>query len=132
MIVIDAGARFGPHPSWNELFTKGLCTIHAFEPEIEEFSYLQKIFKDNPRYIINNCALGAKYEFLTLNILNHKGQSSFLTPNISSNWFGTIRQNDSIITNKQKAVKVVKAEDYIIQAIPPPASSFFKDRYGGI
>ena len=35
LTLIDAGARFGPHPSWSELYKSDLLLIYAFEPEEE-------------------------------------------------------------------------------------------------
>jgi len=111
--VFDVGARYGPHPSWSRLFDKGLCKIHAFEPETEEFEWLEHRYRDNDRYTINNVGLGDSDTIRSLNIQCHKGQSSFMLPNLDSNWFKVVRPNDCITTGRQESVQIIRAEEYI-------------------
>ncbi len=115
--IIDAGARFGPHPSWTELFRSDLLSIHAFEPEEEEYNWLKDKYKNNSNYIINKLALGDKENLLDLNILKHKGQTSFFTPNLKSDWFETVRKEDAEIIETQKNIKLITAESYIDELI---------------
>ena len=111
--LIDAGARFGPHPSWQELFNSGLTIIHAFEPEEDEFNWLKNKFSGNIDYKINKFALGDKEEILSLNIHKHKGQTSFFEPALNSDWFREFRKEDAEIVAKQEDIKVITAENYI-------------------
>lgn len=111
--VFDVGARYGPHPSWSQLFGKDLCIIHAFEPEIEEYRWLENMFSNNGNYSIANIGLGHANATMALNIQRHQGQASFLTPNLGSNWFRVARPDDGITSGKQENIRVVRAEDYI-------------------
>ena len=113
LTLIDAGARFGPHPSWSELYKSNLLLIYAFEPEEEEYNWLKDKYKNNPNYFINKLALGDEDNLLKLNILNHKGQTSLFSPNLKSDWFENVRREDSEIIETQNAVRIITAESYI-------------------
>ena len=90
--VIDAGARYGPHPSFQKLFNKNLSRIYAFEPEPKEYRVLYNRFKDHPNYHIENSALGETEGELYLNIHTHNGQTSSFEADNNSHWFTFHRQ----------------------------------------
>ncbi len=119
-IVFDVGARYGIHPSWRQIFDLGLCEIHAFEPEREEYLFLRKKYSGNTSYIINDLALGSHIETRSLNLLRHRGQSSFYEPNYESAWFGTTRSSDGTIDGSQINCKVIRADHYIERLLESP------------
>lgn len=113
LVVVDAGARFGPHPSWKDLYNSGLALIHGFEPEIDEYNWLSTQYKDQDNYKINPYALGKDSNNLKLNIHKHKGQSSFFSPNLQSDWFREVRKKDAEQVSTQSDVQIITAEEYI-------------------
>jgi len=98
--VFDIGSRFGIHPSWEVLLKKNLLNYHAFEIDPIECSRLKNKYRNFPNYYIHNQGFSDANETVELNVLTHKGQSSFLQPNLNSMWFGKQRKEDSKITEK--------------------------------
>lgn len=85
--VFDIGARYGVHPTWSKLFKRDLVYYHAFEIDQIEVERLRQKYLSHKNFTINNIGFSDKKETLNMNILEHKGQSSFLSPNLDSNWF---------------------------------------------
>lgn len=88
-VVIDAGARYGMHPSWRE-FRAPLDYI-AFEPDQEEAARLKR---DAADMTVEAAALGRTEGTATLNLHRHRGCSSMLTVNAESDWFGRYRPGE--------------------------------------
>lgn len=112
--VFDIGARFGVHPSWQELFKKNLINYHAFEIDPIECSRLKNKYINFSNYYIHNQGFSDVNETVELNELAHKGQSSFLQPNLKSMWFGTQRKQDSKM-NEKKIHKLTTLDQYCNQ-----------------
>jgi len=107
LIVFDIGARYGIHPAWLDLYNhkktenlaSGIVDYYAFEVDPYEVERLKNKYKEN--YFIFNVGFSNRKEELELNLLEHKGQSSFLLPNLESNWFES-RPKESQIQFKLK------------------------------
>lgn len=100
LTVFDIGGRYGIHPNWIKLFKKNLVNYYAFEVDEEEVDRLIKKYKAFENYTAHNIGFSDIPGTLTMNILEHKGQSSFLVPNLDSNWFGVHRNQDSKINER--------------------------------
>lgn len=89
-IVIDAGARYGMHPSW-QAFGAPL-RYFAFEPDAEEARRLEGQRRDGfevVRHALGRCA-GER----ELRLTRHRGCSSFLEVDQDSEWFGRYRPGE--------------------------------------
>lgn len=86
-IVADIGARYGMHPSWNR-FDAPLRYI-AFEPDAEEAERLRKVHAPAPHfsYEVLETALDKEKGVRAFNLLRHRGLSSFLKPDLTSECF---------------------------------------------
>jgi FkbM family methyltransferase len=100
--VFDVGARYGVHPRFISLFNSSSLNYFAFEVDSQEVSRLKSKYKSQRNYSIHNIGFGDKEEELEFNVLQHKGQSSFLKPNLDSLWFGKIRTQDSFIGDSKR------------------------------
>jgi len=90
--VIDCGARYGIHLSFNGWNTT--LRYIAFEPDPIEDARLAKKYESNSNYSVYPLAMGDKDDEVTLRILRHHGQSTLLEPNHDSAWFATTRTSD--------------------------------------
>lgn len=90
-VVVDAGARYGMHPSWNAF--SGEMRYLAFEPDPEEASSLRAL-NPSSSYEVYDIALGNSSETRELHLTTHRGFSSFLTPDVSSEYFQGTRPNE--------------------------------------
>lgn len=109
IIVFDVGARFGIHPSWSKLKNSELLTTYGFEPDVEEVKRLREKYKNFDNYRVFPQAFGNVNGQKTLNVLTHKGQSSFLEPNLRSAWFTDARKGEAFI--ESTLVSVMKRMD---------------------
>lgn len=84
-MIFDVGANRGQSI---ERFQKILNDpiIHAFEPNIEEFEFLNKKFSSNKNVHLNNLGISEKNETKELNVTINSGNSSFYKINKSTNW----------------------------------------------
>ena len=98
--VFDIGARYGIHETWSSLFKRNQIEYFAFEIDAEESNRLKKKYSNFPNYKIFQMGFSDKSEEIALNVLSHKGQSSFLEPNLDSKWFGSHRKNESEVVAK--------------------------------
>ena len=112
--VFDIGSRFGVHPSWEALLKKNLLNYHAFEIDPIECSRLKNKYRNFPNYYIHNQGFSDANSTVELNVLAHKGQSSFLQPNLNSMWFNKQRKEDSKITEKN-IHKLTRLDQYCNQ-----------------
>lgn len=100
--VIDAGGRYGIHPTWRGF--KGELEYHLFEPDPREAERLaRKYARDSHRIKINPLALGEREAALKINILRHHGQSSAYLPNGDSVWFGNTRKGEGEVVSSYEA-----------------------------
>lgn len=94
--VVDAGGRYGVHPSWKEF--RGKLSYHLFEPDPEEADRLkQKYAARDDSVHVHPIALGERCETLRFNMLRHRGQSSVLAPIKQSFWFAEARPSEGDI-----------------------------------
>lgn len=93
-IVIDAGARYGMHPSWKDF--AGKLKYFAFEPDKKEAERLCKQ-KHNPGFQIFDLGLDKTEGEKELRLAKHKGCSSFLEIDNNSEWFGNYRPGEGEI-----------------------------------
>jgi FkbM family methyltransferase len=98
--VFDIGGRYGIHPNWVEPFKKGLVDYQAFEIDKVEVERLAEKYSSFDNYSVHNVGFSDTSEILTMNILEHRGQSSFLTPNLDSTWFQVHRNEDAKVNHQ--------------------------------
>ena len=89
--IFDVGANKGQSiERFKKIFPN--ATIHAFEPIIKEFNFLEKNYEGNKNIIINNVALGEKTYKKKLNLSKRTGVSSFNNFNLDHEWI-KVRSN---------------------------------------
>ncbi len=98
--VIDAGARYGMHPSWVSF--PGAVRYFAFEPDREEAERLRRRSPGNG-YEVIDCALADEEGERTLQITKHRGYSSFLPVDPESEWFKRYRPGEGA---RERSVRV--------------------------
>jgi len=91
LVVVDAGARYGIHPSWTTF--SGPLKYLAFEPDPDEAGRLQRLYR-HPKLEVIPAALGAKIGNARLHLTVHRGYSSFLSVDSRSEWFGRYRPGE--------------------------------------
>ncbi|HEX7477002.1 MAG TPA: FkbM family methyltransferase [Polyangiales bacterium] len=74
--IIDAGANIGVTALWF-LWQYPGATIHAFEPEPDNFRLLQANFGSHPQVVLNQAGLGAQVGRLQLHLGEHGAVHSF-------------------------------------------------------
>lgn len=89
--VIDAGARYGMHPSWRGF--GGALRYFAFEPDVREAQRLREQAQP-PGYEIINWGLSKTGGKRVLRVAKHRGCCSFLEVNRTSDWFGRYRPGE--------------------------------------
>lgn len=100
-VVIDAGGRYGMHPSWTR-YRGELCYV-LFEPEEAEASRLTEKYRSNPEVSVQALALGERDGKLMINVLRHRGQSTAFSPNADATWFKTTRSGEGAIVDRYEA-----------------------------
>lgn len=110
-IVADIGARYGMHPSWNG-FSAPMQYI-AFEPDAEEAERLRGIYSKTPifSYEVMENALDKEEGVRDFHLLRHRGLSSFLKPDLTSECFRHLKPGqaeiDRIVPIKTERLDVV-------------------------
>lgn len=89
-VVIDAGARYGLHPSWAEL--RGLVEFHLFEMDAQEAERLQRKYRNDPRITVYPIALYSSDTTLRYRVSQHRALNSLLCSNDD-----LLRQNDYML-----------------------------------
>ena len=89
-VVIDAGARYGLHPTWAELRT--LVDFHMFEMDGEEAARLQRKYSADPRITIYPIALYSRDDTLRFRVSEHQALNSVFASNES-----LLKQNDYML-----------------------------------
>ena len=72
--VIDAGARYGLHPSWADLAS--VATFHLFEMESDEAERLTRKYAGRPNIHVHPLALYSQDTVLNMSIRQHRGLTS--------------------------------------------------------
>jgi FkbM family methyltransferase len=78
-VVIDAGARYGLHPSWVEM--RGLVDFHLFEMDAEEASRLKRKYQDDERIRIYSIALYSRNTKIKYSARKHQALNSIFKSN---------------------------------------------------
>jgi FkbM family methyltransferase len=102
-VVADVGARYGIHPSWNG-FDAPLRYI-AFEPDAEEAERLRNQYPGTPvfRYEVLEAALDRQEGERDFHLLKHRGLSSCLKPDLTSECFRYLKPGQAEI---EKVIKI--------------------------
>jgi len=102
-VVADIGARYGIHPNWNG-FDAPLRYI-AFEPDAEEANRLRGLYKDtkNFQYEVLETALDKEKGQRDFHLLKHRGLSSCLKPDLTSECFRHLKPGQAEI---EKILKI--------------------------
>lgn len=98
--VVDVGARYGKHPSWNGF--GGDLKYIAFEPDAEEAERLRKANDPAAFEVIEAAVFNKEGEF-DFNLLVHRGMSSFLTPHLESESFKDLKPG---LGNIDRVIKI--------------------------
>ncbi len=108
--VLDAGARYGIHPTWKGY--GGELNYVMFEPDREEAQRLaQSYAQSRPDVRVENKALGESSGELEMQIYRHHGQSSHYQPNTENLWFAVTRPGEGDIIGSYTA-PMVTVDDY--------------------
>lgn len=91
-VVLDAGARYGMHPTWKAF--QGDLRYVMFEPDRDEAARLARKYSGRPAVEVVAKALSDQPGTLTIHSLRHKGQSSVYRPDPTSVWFSGSRQDE--------------------------------------
>lgn len=76
-LVIDAGARYGLHPTWRD--ARKICEFHLFEPESGEAKRLQSRYQGDPNISVHAIALAKKNKAREFVVREHLGLSNLET-----------------------------------------------------
>lgn len=91
-VVLDAGARYGIHPTWKNF--GGELRYIMFEPDLEESTRLRAKYLNNSSVQVEATALGDRKGQSVMHVLCHHGQSSLFAPNPGSSWFAQTRPGE--------------------------------------
>ena len=93
-VVADVGARYGMHPTWRSF--KGGMKYLMFEPDAQEASRLRGKL-DKKVFEIFETALDSVAGERTFYLLKHRGLSSFLKPDLTSECFRRLKPGQAKI-----------------------------------
>jgi FkbM family methyltransferase len=96
-IVLDVGARYGVHPSWNGFDAP--ARYIAFEPDPEEANRLRDNVASTKyfSYEVLELALDSAEAVRDFHLLRHRGLSSFLKPDLTSECFRHLKPGQAEI-----------------------------------
>ena len=108
--VIDAGGRYGLHPSWKPF--KGELAYYLFEPDPEEAERLKQKYQQRQHEItIEQMGLDKESGELQLNLFRNRAMSSSSTRNPISSLFHDEREQEVEIT-KTITVPTISIDEY--------------------
>ncbi|MDO8788017.1 MAG: FkbM family methyltransferase [Sulfuritalea sp.] len=96
---MDVGARYGMHPSWRGY--KGKMSYLMFEPDTVEAERLRSKL-DKTVFEIFETALDSSEGERTFHLLKHRGLSSFLKPDLTSECFRRLKPGQAEIEREIK------------------------------
>lgn len=110
-VVADIGARYGMHPSWNG-FDAPMRYI-AFEPDAEEAARLRTIYGKTPvfSYEVHETALDKQKGTRDFHLLKHRGLSSCLKPDLTSECFRHLKPGQAEIERILK-IETERTDDF--------------------
>jgi FkbM family methyltransferase len=116
LIIVDAGANVGQSIlNFHQVFRSPI--IHAFEPGIEPFTWLQRRTSGLPNLHLNNYALGSQSGVMELVVNSRSEMSSLLEPSVAC--WGTVQErretvvktlDEYCVENKIQAIDVLKSD----------------------
>ncbi len=89
-VVIDAGARYGLHPSWADL--RGVCEFHLFEMDKDEAARLIQKYRNDPLIKVYPVALYSSDSTLKFSVNEHQALNSVMAANVD-----LLRQNEYML-----------------------------------
>jgi FkbM family methyltransferase len=89
-VVVDAGARYGLHPSWAQL--RDIAEFHLFEMDAEEAQRLTQKYKNDPLITIYPIALYSSDTVLKFRVSEHQALNSVFQANDN-----LLRSNDYML-----------------------------------
>lgn len=81
IVVLDAGSRYGLHPTWAEL--RGIAEFHLFEMDTIEAERLSKKYARDDLITVHPIALHSHATTLTYSVMTHRALNSLHAPNRS-------------------------------------------------
>ncbi len=91
--MIDAGARYGLHPTWSDY--KAPLVYCCFEPDPQEAERLEKKYREaGDRVRVECCALAEKPQMAEFHRLRHHAASGFYRPAEDSIWYNIERPDE--------------------------------------
>lgn len=78
-VVVDAGARYGLHPTWSEL--RSVATFHLFEMDEGEAARLERKYKEDERITVYPLALYSEDSTLKFTARTHHALNSVFESN---------------------------------------------------
>jgi FkbM family methyltransferase len=97
-LVVDAGARYGLHPSWRA--ARDICEFHLFEPEPLEAERLKIRYQNSANISVHAKALAANSDIRRLIVRSHRGLSNLDTFEIDTSKMHPALQSSAIETHK--------------------------------
>lgn len=79
LVVLDAGARYGLHPSWAAL--REIAEFHLFEVDADEAARLEKKYARDANIRVYDTALYHETATLEFKVMKHRALSSVQKPN---------------------------------------------------
>lgn len=78
--VVDAGARYGLHPTWQPL--ENIATFHLYELDLDEVNRLKEKYRKKCNIFLNHMALYSSETEVLVNAHQHKALNSIYDANI--------------------------------------------------
>jgi FkbM family methyltransferase len=76
-VVVDGGARYGLHPTWNDL--RGIAQFHLFEMDLQEAERLSEKYKQDPLITVYPLGLYREDTVLKFTVNKHRALNSFFS-----------------------------------------------------
>ena len=90
--VVDAGARYGLHPTWSGV--ADLANFFLFEIDKSEVARLTAKYQDSQNITVFPCGIGCRNETVQFNTAEHRGMNSQFAINI-----GCVEEHDFLPEN---------------------------------
>src|SRR5215216_6162189 len=78
-VVVDAGARYGLHPTWSDL--RNVASFHLFEIDQAEAERLTRKYQNDANVTVYPVGLYREDTTLTFTVSEHRALNSFFSAN---------------------------------------------------
>ena len=112
MIIVDAGSRYGLHPTLNSLLR--IASIHLFEADKTEAKRLEKKYKSFKNIHIFEYGLGESESELTLNIKEHPALST--TKNVNDELFDSSERKQQQISVASEVINIKRLDSILTES----------------